>query len=259
MKENTTAAPAAEQDQLEDALDRRRNYRIDVPGSDIPVRGELQLMDGTVIPVEVVNYSVSGLFCYGPPELPLQEGDVLDRIRLIFARKPTIEFSGEIVRLQKNEENVFCGIRFFEQNRKPSSPPPAPDRRKPGEIDEMTKARWMEKLHAIPNYFRVSHVEEQMEAERVAYAAFEELTKDFTVEERWWFYEMLDELKRKEPFYPPRLLREFILVCEYGYTAIPGRPDWHSGRVSFWERLHNVFLGIKLFLKRLLGLSSQKP
>ncbi|MDQ7054714.1 MAG: PilZ domain-containing protein [candidate division KSB1 bacterium] len=241
------------QEQSDELLDRRRNYRIDVPDSDIPVRGELQLVDGTVIPVEVINYSVSGLFCYGPRDLPLQENDVLDRIRLLFRRKPTVEFSGEVVRIQKNADNVFCGIRFFDRSRKPAAAPAPQKTRKPGEITDEMKSRWIDKIHSVPNYFRVSNIDEQMKAERIAYSAFEDLTENFTVEERWWFYEMLDELKRKEPFYPPRLLHEFILVCEYGYSAIPARPDWQSGKVTFLDWICNVYQGIKLFLKRGFG------
>ncbi len=232
-----------------DARDRRRSYRIETEVNENPVAAEVETAQGDLISVEVINYSASGLLCYGPADWPVEPSETISRIRLKFARKPDVVFSGEVVRVQKNGERTFCALRF---RRDAPVRKPARKRRKqkPALLTDEIKMRWLEKVERLPNYFHAESVEAQIEAERQAYAAFETLTRDFSVEERWWFFEMLDELKRKEPLYPLRLVEEFVLVCEYGYSAIPVHPDWQGKRRGV---LRNFFLSVKLFLRRLLG------
>ena len=237
----------------ENYADRRQNYRIAVDDFETPVRAELTLQDGTVTSVEIVNYSLAGLLFYADFRLKLKINDYIPKICLEFRRKPEVHFAGEIVRLEHGEDKAFCGIRFVEKRAKekakskPARPKPTDD------IPDEIKLKWSKKLRSLSNYMRIDNLEEQMKAEEAAYGAFKAVTDKLNMEERWWFFEMLDELKRKEPFYPPRLLQEFVMICEWGYTSIPARPMWHKPGIKIFEKLKRMFSWLGFLWKSLFS------
>ncbi len=221
------------EDRPQNAEDRRRNYRIEIEEPAPPVRAELTLQNGQVLPVEIINYSFAGLLFYTEAESGLQVDDFIPQIRLIYAHKKPVNFSGKIVRIEKGADKTFCGVRFGEGTpEKPGKVARPKFKSAELSITPAIRSKWLNKLRSISNYTKIENIDHQILAEEAAYAAFDQITASLSIEERWWFFEMLDELKRKEPYYPPRLLQEFIIVCEWGYSAIPSAPDWQRSGFS---------------------------
>lgn len=215
--------------------ERRQSYRISAKDVETPIRGEITLATGHSFPIEIINYSGVGLLCYIPVGSRLSKNDLIPTIKLIFDRKEPVCLSGEIVRLEKGEERYFCGIRFGE----PGTSRPSAERKEPPQnrrITDEIRTKWLKELKAIPNYMHLNHSRDQILAERMAYERFSHITERLSIEERWWFFEMLDELKRKEPLYPQRLLDEFIAVCEWGYSTLASKPPWQKSHPGLWQR-----------------------
>ena len=64
------------------------------------------------------------------------------------------------------------------------------------------------------------------------YDSFSDITENLSLEDKWWFYELLDEIKNREPNIPGELKQDFVNICKIGLT-----------NASFAGR-NNVKLGI---------------
>ncbi|MBD3289669.1 hypothetical protein GF337_12760 [candidate division KSB1 bacterium] len=74
----------------------------------------------------------------------------------------------------------------------------------------------LNRIKELENYAKIDEVEKEVEVRRLAYNSFDDITEYLTIEEKWWFFEMLDEMKRHEPNYPENLKRAFFKLYRTG-------------------------------------------
>ncbi len=74
----------------------------------------------------------------------------------------------------------------------------------------------LSRIQQLENYAKIDEVERELELRRLAYNSFDDITEHLTIEEKWWFFEMLDEMKRQEPNYPENLKRAFFKLYRTG-------------------------------------------
>lgn len=74
----------------------------------------------------------------------------------------------------------------------------------------------LNRIRQLENYVTIEEVERELELRRLAYNSFDDITEHLTIEEKWWFFEMLDEMKRQEPDYPENLKRAFFKLYRTG-------------------------------------------
>ena len=74
----------------------------------------------------------------------------------------------------------------------------------------------LSRIQQIENYVKIEEVEREVELRRIAYNSFDDITEHLTIEEKWWFFEMLDEMKRQEPNYSENLKRAFFKLYRTG-------------------------------------------
>lgn len=191
-------------------IERRKHYRIHLSELDPRLHVSIQLASGVQFEVKLINYSLGGVLFYANPALELTKGMPIPVVAFKFPNKPVVEFSGRLVRVDKSRDKLFCAVVFDEMEPKPTALQEF--------CSQMTgdQLKWVKLLESIPNYTRDSTVDLYHDGLRVGYEKFEKIVSAFPMEEKWWFYELLDELKRREPDYPPNLLEEFIRMCEYG-------------------------------------------
>ena len=198
-------------------VERREHYRIHLNELDPRLSVSITPASGMAQEVKLINYSLGGVLFYAHPSLEIKKGDSVPAIAFKFPNKPAVEFSGKFARVEKSRDKLFCAVSFDE---KQQLQPQLEHQMDSGLFLSPAKARWIEIIKAIPNYTRDSTVDLYHEALRTGYEKFNRLVKDFKLEEKWWFFEQLDELKRREPDYPTELLDEFIRMCEKGEGSI---------------------------------------
>ncbi|MFQ5630192.1 MAG: PilZ domain-containing protein [bacterium] len=198
-------------------VERREHYRIHLSELDPRLFVTITINSGMAQEVKLINYSLGGVLFYAEPSSNIKKGDSVPVIAFKFPNKPVIEFSGKFIRVEKSRDKLFCAVSFDEKQKLPLQLQNQIDTELPL---SPAKAAWIEIIKAIPNYTRDSTVDLYHDALRAGYEKFNRVVKDFRLEEKWWFFELLDELKRREPYYPKDLLDEFVSMCEKGEGVV---------------------------------------
>lgn len=177
------------------------------------------------VAVEVLNISRGGLFGYtsGTKQFIRFGHPRINLIEISFPEKSPFRCSGRLLRVQATREQnkCFCAIELdrtgIDENR--------------GNIDvgsEIEQAhrprkkvlvhdqKFIDRLKNAENYFQIKDRYLSATARRSVYDAFDDVTAKLTLEEKWLFYEIIDEMKRLEPEYPTNLKKAFLSLCRTG-------------------------------------------
>lgn len=228
--------------------DRREHYRIEVHPNKTPEQAQIFLTSGETCNIEVVNFSQAGLLFYVDAPFEVAVDDHIPKIAIAFPHKPGLEFAGRVVRVDKGKSRVFCGLRFEYPGQAAKTGKTRHGKRgaEPAKMAKNRRDSWTKAIKSVPNYMREENFKNWEDMQQKAYAAFRAVEAYLAVEERWWFFEMLDELKRKEPSYPPKLLDEFISVCERnaeGNEALPESKASLGAYTKIKQALKELFRG----------------
>jgi|Deesub1362B_J571_1020462.scaffolds.fasta_scaffold03834_2 hypothetical protein len=200
------------QNDFDPSRDRRRYYRIhrDVgprPQAEVVVAKKKHAL-------EVVNFSPGGLLCYLPEtDIHLAKDQIVPEIWIRLPEKEPVLYAGRVLRLEwdKKTGKRFCAIEFIQygsgkilrKGKKPLRPFRALERDRD----------FLDRLRKAPPISLEDEPSVQMEKLKVLYRLFQREAERLPIEERWYFYEVLEEMKRKEPHYPEGLKREFLRLC----------------------------------------------
>ena len=69
----------------------------------------------------------------------------------------------------------------------------------------------------------IEDAEEEARLRKTVYDSFDDITSKLSLEEKWWFFEIIDEMKRREPDYPDGLKRAYIKLCRIGIEQSLGK------------------------------------
>ena len=85
---------------------------------------------------------------------------------------------------------------------------------------------------------KASSLEEELSLRKAVYDDFMAESKKLALEERWFFYEIIDEMKRFEPNYPEGLKTEFLRLCRGDDRTefVPVTKET-KGFMSFFKRI----------------------
>jgi len=177
------------------------------------------------IAVEVVNISCGGLFGYASSADRFVEIDYrkVPVIEIGFPEKQLFSCSGTLVRVQpaRQKNKCFCAISFdqvgFDENKKYLV--------MAEEIEQLQKPipkiiikdqQFMTRIKRAENYTAIKDPQMNAKTKRYVYDSFDDVTAHLSLEEQCWFFEILDEMKRREPNYPDDLKRAFLNLCRSG-------------------------------------------
>lgn len=175
--------------------------------------------------IDVVNISQGGMLGYAAKN-DYMTGDNHTRIKeieIIFPGKLPFYCSGNLLRVHPTSGSLkcFCAIQFdqigsdknknqlnigerIEHSLRPIEEVVIPD-----EI-------FINRLEKFDNYMKINNPKLESEIRKSVYDSFDDITTNLSLEEKWWFFEMVDELKHREPEYPAALKEAFINLCRVG-------------------------------------------
>jgi len=170
-------------------------------------------MNGKTFDVKVVNISPGGLLCYADKKLSdCQVEKIIPKIVVKIHNKKPVVYRGVIVRVQPSSEpkKQFCAIEFVENEQKVLKKGSKPLKQfLPDAADET----YLLRLESHQSFLKAASLEEELRLRKATYDGFQPESKKLPLEERWFFYEIIDEMKCREPQYPTELKHEFFRLC----------------------------------------------
>ena len=194
--------------------ERRRYYRLrpSMPGK---ILAEIFFLGNKHCSAQVVNLSPGGILVYATEcTEKFHKGDILPRVDLEFPRKPSVTYAGEIIRLEPTGDPlaIYCAIKFEKYGGMTGVKIPSKKGIKIDTIHE--EAVFMTRLRQAENYTHEKSVRDEIRLRTHVYESFRDITENLRMEERWFFFELLDELKRQEPAYSQAILKEYLRLCK---------------------------------------------
>lgn len=194
--------------------ERRRYYRLQ-PTMPEKVLANLFFLGNKHCMVEVVNLSPGGILSYVNNDAgKFHKGDIIPRIDLQIPHKSSVTYAGEIVRVEPTSDPnaVYCAIKF-EKYGGINGVKLSPKKKSQNDIVR-EEAILLTRLRQLENYVRQNSIRDEIHSRNRAYESFRDITDLLPMEEKWFFFELLDELKRQEPNYTPGLLNEYLRLCK---------------------------------------------
>ena len=204
-------------------LEDRRKFPRHYPDKKNQPEVNFLLTDSNKISVNIINISKGGLMGYTSSIehfLGIEDQNI-ELIEIIFPDKEPFQCPGKILRLQPviNENKCYCAVEFYNgnldntENSEKSSTNYVKDDLKRYIV---TDQALLQRVRDLDNYCKIKDYNKETETRRLAYNTFDDITKHLTIEERWYFYEILDEMKIAEPDYPEDLKNAFLKLCRTG-------------------------------------------
>ncbi|NOY77910.1 MAG: PilZ domain-containing protein [Calditrichaeota bacterium] len=193
--------------------ERRRYYRLR-PSMPEKILAEIFFLGNKHCTVQVVNLSPGGVLVYTTHcAEKFHKGDILPRIDLQFPHKSPITYAGEIVRLEPtgDPDAIYCAIKFEKFGGLTGTKIPSKKAAKINTVQE--EAIFLTRLRQAENYTNQDSIQDEIRMRTHVYESFRDITEHLRMEERWFFLEVLDELKRQEPAYSQGLLKEYLRFC----------------------------------------------
>ena len=219
--------------------ERRRYYRLQ-PAVEPEPQATFEL-NGTAFEVKVVNLSPGGLLCYVNGKSAGCTADTLiPKIVIKVPDKKPVIYSGKIVRMMPTAESGkrFCAVEFiqFEKRILQRGSKPCEEF-----TPENSDDNFILRLGSYKSFLKASSLEVELSLRKAVYDDFMVESQKLAIEERWFFYEIIDEMKRFEPKYPEGLKTEFLRLCrgEDRTEFVPVTKDT-KGFMNFLRRLKGL-------------------
>lgn len=190
---------------------RRQYYRLQ-PVVEPEPQATFEI-NGKIVDVKVVNLSPGGLLCYVDEKSTSFKPDILiPKIVITIADKESITYAGKIVRVQPTtgSQKKFCGIEFIQFGEKMLDNkivPPKSFNQNIGDQD------FLERLKSCKTFLKTSSIDEEIKTRKIIYDNFQQESERLPLDERWYFFEIIDEMKLREPDYSDGLKEEFLRLC----------------------------------------------
>jgi len=205
-------------------VERRRHPRI-YPDRKTQPKVSFSLNNHEKIKIEVVNISQGGILGYTSKTKDFigSNHKKLEEIEIAFPGEKTFHCSGKILRVQPSREShkFFCALQFseigFDENDNLLNVGERIEHAlRPIEETIIPDQQLITRVEKTENYMKSTDPKLKAELQKNVYDAFDDITAKLSLEEKWWFFEIIDEMKRHEPDYPEELKRAFVNLCRVG-------------------------------------------
>jgi len=205
-------------------IERRKHQRY-YPDRKNQPQVHFMLNGGDKFSVDVVNISQGGLLGYTFKHnfVSVNNHRKIKDVEIIFPGRLSFHCSGKLIRVQPTREQrkCFCAIQFdkngYDENHDPlnigekiqQSLHPAKEIVIPDQI-------FLNRVTNSENYFNIQDPWLASEARNKVYDSFDDITSKLELEEKRSFFEMVDELKKREPDWSEDLKQAFVNLCRVG-------------------------------------------
>ncbi|MBN2012142.1 hypothetical protein JW960_22625 [candidate division KSB1 bacterium] len=144
----------------------------------------------------------------------------IQQIEIAFPEQEPFRCSGKILRVLPAifENRCYCAVEFDIPETLMASDPSVVDSEveiKHEQLD-IPEHHIMTRIEQLENYATIEDIDVETKIRLNAYDSFDDVTSNLTVEEKWLFYEMLDEMMHVAPNYPANLKNAFLNLCRTG-------------------------------------------
>ncbi len=204
--------------------ERRRHPRY-YPDRQSTPKVNLALNGSDKFSVDVINISRGG-FLGSTIDYELTNNHHHQRIREIeiaFPGRSPFYCSGKLLRVSPSRMSLkcFCAVQFepvgFDSNHNPLDVGEQIESSlRPTKIVVIPDQLLIDRLKQVENYTQISNPTLASQVRQRVYDSFDDILSYLSLEEKWYFLQMIDELKRHEPNYPEDLKNAFIKMCRIG-------------------------------------------
>jgi len=179
----------------------------------------------TKISVDVINISQGGLLGYtsNGNRFSIQDDSKVNQIKIKFPGKQPFCCSGKVLRVQPSREihKYFCAIQFDEMgtdsNKNPINIGEKIDQSlQPVDEYFIPDQIFINRLEKAENYLNSENPDVETQHRKTIYDSFDDITSNLSLEEKYWFFRIVDEMKQHEPEYPEKLKNAFLTFCRIG-------------------------------------------
>lgn len=179
------------------------------------------------IPVDVINISQGGMLGYMSNGNQLSRSIQIDKkvnqIKITFPGKKPFCCSGKVLRVQPSRgfHKHFCAVQFDEigidSNKNPIKIGERIDRSlRPADDVFIPDQIFINRLREATNYPKTKNPGHEANLQISLYDSFDDITSNLSFEEKYWFFRIVDEMKKHEPEYPEKLKTSFLTLCRIG-------------------------------------------
>ena len=223
-------------------MERRKHPRRRVSPKD-ELQVTFKFKGGSVVDINVLNISKAGLLGYTSSIehfIGIDDQNI-EQIVITEAGKKPFKCSGRIMRVQPvlDHHRCYCAVEINSETDQPESAvqvidgtdvtkdltPPyrviddRPLARKVKRIDRQLKSEaaideeLLARISKLECFFGLKDLKQEEELRQKAYKEFEDITRHLTIEEQWFFCDILEIMKRHEPNYPEDAKLSFLKLC----------------------------------------------
>lgn len=221
--------------------EHRRYYRLQ-PREEKEPKAHLEF-NGRKVDLTVVNLSPGGLLCYiNVDETSVEKEFFIPKIIIQKPNKKPVIYSGRVLRADvlKESKSKFCAIEFVRYQSKVLTKGSKPL----GTItpDSDIDRYYLHRFESIKFLDGPHSVKEEIQETEMLYNAFDDIAQRLPIEERWFFFEILDTMKSHQPEYPDALKMEFFRFCR-GEDRSEFMSDQRSS-VGIFRWIKNLFMKV---------------
>ena len=191
--------------------------------------------DGEKVSVEVVNISRGGLLgsTSGIEQFLEMDHHKIKVIEIIPPTKEPFRCAGKLLRLHPilEDEKCFCAVEFckIEDEDKKTELEVSLETPLVKDEDEVIakfETEIIKRVAQAGNYLQDQNIKQTTKMRKAVYDSFSDITKNLSLEDKWWFFELLDEMKSREPDIPEELKKDFIKLCKNGLQDYSKDKKW---------------------------------
>jgi hypothetical protein len=178
--------------------------------------------DGEKIAVEIVNISRGGLFGSTSSIEQFLEIDnhKIKTIEIIPRDKDPFRCAGKLLRLHpmREDDKCFCAVEFCKVDKEEQVAEKSDvfQNKSAKEPDHQIENEMITRVRNAENYLFISNKNQATKVRMAVYDSFCDITKNLSLEDKWWFYELLDEMKNRESNLPDELKQDFMKLYTEG-------------------------------------------
>jgi len=213
--------------QKKDSKERRQHPRFYPDEQNLP---EVRFIfdDGEKVSIDIVNISRGGLLGSTSSIEQFLEIDhhKIKVIEIMAQNKDPFRCAGKLLRLHplREDNKCFCAVEFCKTGEEePASEPEKKSETLPQKPAKESNYQFdieiFKRVAKAENYLQIPNNDQATKIRKAVYDSFTDITENLPLEDRWWFFELLDEIKKREPNIPDELKQDFVNICKIGLKS----------------------------------------
>ncbi|HDQ00011.1 MAG TPA: PilZ domain-containing protein [bacterium] len=210
-------------------IERRKHPRF-FPDKNNQPQVSFIFEDDAEISVEVVNISRGGMLASTQQMEHFLEIDrqKIKLIKIVPPNRPPFRCAGKLLRLHpiREDKTCYCAVEFtkltdedFSESTSATAESTPQNKTAVDLPLEQSEVELLQRIDSAANYLEQPHSEKATQLRQQVYESFSDIADHLPVEDKWLFFELLDEMISHRPLYPVELKADFLKISRQGIKA----------------------------------------